>query len=160
MYIENNILYMFCADGLIDTHANGRILAVRVPPNHLLLSAHCKDLIKMCKSMTIITIVWMDKYLPIECLFPWFLQSPRWILAQTHTSTHTCFNQFHSPSLFVRLLFIFSVRKKHRVPLSAIHFIASHSILYGFSTKSSSTFEGFRRKGFQLNSILKLELRD
>lgn len=34
-------------------------------PNRLLLNAHSRDLIKMCESMTIITVR-LDKYLPIE----------------------------------------------------------------------------------------------
>ena len=66
-------------------------------PNHLLLSAHCKDLIKMCKSMTNIMMVWMDKYLPIECIFQWILQSHPMNTYPIHTHLHTltCFNQFH-----------------------------------------------------------------
>lgn len=86
------------------------VLNMRVP-NHLLLSEHCKDLIKMCKSMTIITIVWMDKYLPIECIFSMNLPNHSkntTLRRDPHTNTNTNTHLFQSVLLVFSLDCLFS----------------------------------------------------
>lgn len=61
-WVENLMVY---AEQNELRYSKWRLLCVFALSNRLLLNAHTRDLIKMCESMTIITLR-LDKYLPIE----------------------------------------------------------------------------------------------
>lgn len=117
-------------------------------PNRLLLSAHSKDLIKMCKSMTIITIVWMDKYLPIEYIY--FNKSHNLLdeYTYTHRQRRTRIHLFQFVPLFISLAQFISSRQP-KIPLNML--FIHRGVLKSFviiQRKQSSNFE-FREKAFE-----------
>lgn len=69
--VVNGVSCVICV--FVCVHMNVRV------SNRLLLIAHSRDLIKMCESMTIITVR-LDKYLPIEyfneCYSTWQMRAP------------------------------------------------------------------------------------
>lgn len=94
--------------GCVYWYTHIRAWGVRAP-NHLLLSAHCKDLIKICKSMTIITIVygWINIY-----QFNVYFHEPYNPLdkyTHSHTSSHTHIHTYTLSHLFQSISLTFAL---------------------------------------------------